>query len=89
MQQTHLIRENPKSARAMERGRVWRWRIEPDMEEAFQELLGWLLSGQRNAEMETVDRPLGSMNSGGNGRLVPRYPDGSTGNDVSAASLRG
>ena len=33
---------------------VWSWRVEPGMEEAFQNLLGWLLSSQRGAEIETA-----------------------------------
>jgi len=32
--------------------RVWRWRVEPGMEDAFEDLLGWLLSGQRDAIVE-------------------------------------
>ncbi len=33
-------------------GRTWRWRIEPGMEEAFRDLLGWLLSSQQGAPAE-------------------------------------
>jgi hypothetical protein len=86
--QTDLIREDPKPAHHSERGRVWRWRIEPGMEEAFQDLLGWLLSSQRNAEMETADRSLGRTNTGGNGRLMARHPDGSADDCVAATGFR-
>lgn len=88
VQHAHLIREDPKPAHHSERSRVWRWRIEPGMEEAFRDLLGWLLSSQRNAEMETADRSLGRTNTGGNGRLVAPHPDSSADNYVSAAGLR-
>jgi hypothetical protein len=35
--------------------RVWQWKIEPGMEDAFDDLLGWLLSSQRGAEIEAKD----------------------------------
>ena len=34
--------------------RVWQWKVEPGMEDAFDDLLGWLLSSQRETEVETV-----------------------------------
>ena len=34
--------------------RLWRWRIEPGMEEAFRDLLGWFLSSQRDAPLESA-----------------------------------
>jgi hypothetical protein len=34
--------------------RTWRWSVESGMEDAFQDLLGWMLPGQRGAEIETV-----------------------------------
>ena len=35
-------------------GRGWQWKVEPGMEDAFDDLLGWLLSSQRDTEVETV-----------------------------------
>ncbi|HJX61409.1 MAG TPA: hypothetical protein VJ578_02460 [Dehalococcoidia bacterium] len=37
--------------------RRWRWRIEPGMEEAFRDLLGWFLPSQRDAEIQRDDSP--------------------------------
>jgi hypothetical protein len=34
--------------------RIWQWKVEPGMEDAFDDLLGWLLSSQRNTEAETA-----------------------------------
>jgi hypothetical protein len=34
--------------------RTWRWKVEPGMEDAFDDLLGWLLSSQRDTEAETA-----------------------------------
>ena len=34
--------------------RVWQWKVEPGMEDAFDDLLGWLLSSQRETEVETA-----------------------------------
>jgi len=34
--------------------RVWQWKVEPGMEDTFEDLLGWLLSSQRDTEVETV-----------------------------------
>jgi len=38
-------------------GRAWRWQVEPGMEDAFQDLLGWMLPSQRGAEVETASTP--------------------------------
>ena len=38
-------------------GRTWRWQVEPGMEDAFQDLLGWMLPSQRGAEIETASPP--------------------------------
>jgi len=38
-------------------GRAWRWQVEPGMEDAFQDLLGWMLPSQRGAEVATADSP--------------------------------
>jgi len=34
--------------------RIWSWKVEPGMEDAFDDLLGWMLSGQRDTEVETA-----------------------------------
>ena len=34
--------------------RGWRWRIEPEMEEAFEDLQGWFLPSQQEATAETA-----------------------------------
>jgi hypothetical protein len=46
--------ETAEHAQQNGNGRAWRWRVEPGMENAFQDLLGWMLSGQRDAEIETA-----------------------------------
>jgi len=33
---------------------VWRWKVEPGMGDAFDDLLGWMLSSQRDTEIETA-----------------------------------
>ena len=53
----HLISEAREQAQQNRNGRVWHWRVEPGMEDAFQDLQGWLLSSQRDAEMETANSP--------------------------------
>lgn len=57
MQRDEVISEAGEQAQQNRNGRAWRWRIEPGMEEAFQDLLGWQLSSQRDAEMETANSP--------------------------------
>ena len=32
--------------------RIWQWKVEPGMEDAFDDLRGWLLSSQRETEVE-------------------------------------
>jgi hypothetical protein len=44
-------------------GRVWRWTVEPGMEDAFDDLLGWLLSAHRSAEIEAAAMPPREMQS--------------------------
>jgi hypothetical protein len=34
--------------------RIWQWKVEPGMEDAFDDLQGWLLSSQRETEVETA-----------------------------------
>jgi len=53
----HLIAEAREQAERNRNGRAWHWQIEPGMEDAFQDLQGWLLSSQRDAEMETANSP--------------------------------
>ena len=52
MQRKPVVSETP--VQAPQNGRAWRWRVEPGMEEAFQDLLGWMLPGQQRAEVETA-----------------------------------
>jgi hypothetical protein len=61
----HLISEAREQAQHSRNGRAWHWRIEPGMEDAFQDLQGWLLSSQRDAEMETANSPPGPSVSAG------------------------
>ena len=35
------------------RSRAWHWNVEPGMEAAFEDLLGWLLSSQRGTGIES------------------------------------
>ena len=34
--------------------RIWRWKVEPGVEGAFDDLLGWMLSSQRDTEVEAA-----------------------------------
>ena len=54
IQQAQATLETTEQAQQNGNGRAWRWRVEPGMENAFQDLLGWMLPGQRGAEIETV-----------------------------------
>jgi len=54
IQQAHATLETAEQAQQNANGRAWRWRVEPGMEDAFQDLLGWMLPGQRGAEIETA-----------------------------------
>ena len=54
IQQAQATLETAEQAQQNGNGRAWRWRVEPGMENAFQDLLGWMLPGQRGAEIETV-----------------------------------
>ena len=51
------ITSSPAVAQESGNGRAWRWQVEPGMEEAFQDLLGWMLPSQRGAEVETAETP--------------------------------
>jgi hypothetical protein len=55
-QRAPVISDSPAGAQENGNGRAWRWRVEPGMEDAFQDLLGWMLPGQRGAEVETASR---------------------------------
>jgi len=52
-----VISDSPARAEQPGNGRAWRWQVEPGMEDAFQDLLGWMLPSQRGAEVETADSP--------------------------------
>jgi hypothetical protein len=49
-----LVSEVRRQPRQDGKGRSWRWRIEPGMEEAFEHLRGWFLSSQREAAVEAA-----------------------------------
>ena len=49
-----LVSEARRQVRQDGTSRAWRWNVEPGMEEAFRNLLGWLLSSQREAPAETA-----------------------------------
>ena len=53
-QSGRLLSEAHSEAEQDDKGHIWRWQVEPGMEDALQDLLGWLLSGQRDAEVETA-----------------------------------
>ncbi len=60
IRRAHLVseaRKQPKQAPQSRNGRAWRWRIEPGMEDAFRDLLGWMLPSQRDAPIETAASP--------------------------------
>jgi hypothetical protein len=52
-QETETTR-SPAEVQQSGNGRAWRWQVEPGMESAFQDLLGWMLSSQQGAEVETA-----------------------------------
>ena len=54
VRQARLVSEALRAAEQEPSQRAWRWRVEPGMESAFTALLGWLLSSQRDAEIETT-----------------------------------
>ena len=57
MQRKPVISDSPEGAQENSNGRAWRWRVEPGMEGAFQDLLGWMLPSQQGAEVETAPTP--------------------------------
>jgi hypothetical protein len=59
-QPARLLSEASSETGQDDKGRIWRWQVEPGMEDALQDLLGWLLSGQRDAEIETAVVPAAS-----------------------------
>jgi hypothetical protein len=68
MQQAQATLETAQQAQQNGNGRAWRWRVEPGMENAFQDLLGWMLPGQRGAEIETA---ISSGTGGSSTTVVP------------------
>ncbi len=48
-----LVAEARRGARQDARTHLWRWDVEPGMEEAFDDLLGWMLSSQQDADAKT------------------------------------
>ena len=57
LRQEPTVSDPPAVAKESGNGRAWRWRVEPGMEETFQDLLGWMLPSQRGAEVETASTP--------------------------------
>jgi len=57
MQRQPATSDLPAGAQQNGSGRAWRWQVEPGMEDAFQDLLGWMLPSQRGAEVETAGSP--------------------------------
>jgi hypothetical protein len=49
-----LVSEARQQAQPGGKRRGWRWRVEPGMEEAFEDLQSWLLPSQREATVETA-----------------------------------
>lgn len=49
-----LAAEAARSARSERKNGRWQWRVEPGMEGVFGSLLGWLLSSQRQADVEVL-----------------------------------
>jgi hypothetical protein len=68
IQQALATLETAERAQQNGTGRAWRWRVEAGMEDAFQDLLGWMLPGQRGAEIETV---ISSGTGGSSTTVVP------------------
>ena len=58
--------EARRKERASEQ-RVWLWRVEPGMEETFENLRGWLLHGARHAPVEMT-----ALSRGSDARLLGR-----------------
>jgi len=57
MQQPPVIPASTAGAQENKNDRAWRWRVEPGMEDAFQDLLGWMLPSHQHAEVETAGSP--------------------------------
>jgi len=53
-QRLRLLSEVRGRAGEARNARGWRWRIEPGMEAAFEDLRGWFLSSQQEAASETA-----------------------------------
>lgn len=70
-----LVSEAREQTQQRRNGRSWHWRIEPGMEEAFQDLLGWMLPSQRDAEMETANSPPQPMPSRAREGRLPSEPE--------------
>ena len=51
--------------------RSWRWSIEPGMDGAFRNLLGWLLSSQRDASVESASTVQGREDSAASAAAEP------------------
>lgn len=54
VRRARLASQMPRPLHQRREERRWHWRIEPGMEEAFEDLLGWMLSSQRETGIVTV-----------------------------------
>jgi hypothetical protein len=57
-----------KEDSAKQSERLWRWRVEPGMEEAFHHLWGWMVP----SDPEAVEEPVEAMLPGAS--LFPKFP---------------
>ena len=53
-ERARLVSEARRQAQQGGAQHAWRWRVEPGMDGAFRNLLGWLLSSQREVPVEAV-----------------------------------
>ena len=70
-----LVSEARRQVRQDGTARGWLWRVEPGMEGAFRNLLGWLLSGQRGAPAELASSAQEHEGSAPLGQTAPTARD--------------
>jgi hypothetical protein len=56
-ERARLVSEARRQAQQDGTHRAWQWRVESGMDGAFRNLLGWLLSSQRDAPVEPTLAP--------------------------------
>lgn len=52
--QARLAKQAARSTASERKNSRWQWRVEPGMEGVFGSLLGWFLSSEREANVETA-----------------------------------